>query len=391
MEPDGTKHGVLGQQQFAYLEGTVNADAVALRVTGKTTSEKIYNQIAAFPAIRPFDFLLTNAPGLDDTYRAWGRSSGEGIDGFWTFGDWVNGGVWGTVEGRAILMYYRLGKFEDIRRSANRAMRWAKDFRMDAPWSQQGENTSNPWSDKGKFRVGGVAVMVDNFAIPAATIRGLFDYDYKADRLIIRPRIPGSILQYNQNEPVRFGEKKIWLSCQNGGPVVQSVKINGKNLAVNSPEEISILYNELPDDAKIEITTTGGWPVEKSTSVYPEKPVLAANYQASSEMPGKLVKPYVHLTEMQKQILSIPESDCEQAFLLEAVQAFEDCRVRQSMETGPGYYRQITPERRQGIIDFCEQTALTMYNGFAGQMKKYAESNDPHKKQLAEMFLKIQP
>ena len=71
------------------------------------------------------------------------------MHGICEFGYWVNGGVWGTVEGRAILVYYRLGKFEDIRRSAERAMKWAKDFRMDAPWSQRGENTNNLWSDTG--------------------------------------------------------------------------------------------------------------------------------------------------------------------------------------------------------------------------------------------------
>lgn len=67
LEPGGTKHGVLGQKQFGYLEGVANADAVALRVADNQTAEAIYNQIADYPAIRPFDFLLTNAPGLDDT------------------------------------------------------------------------------------------------------------------------------------------------------------------------------------------------------------------------------------------------------------------------------------------------------------------------------------
>jgi hypothetical protein len=390
METNGTKHGVLGQKQFGYLEGVVNADAVALRVTNRETSEKIYNQINAYPAIRPFAFLLTNAPGLDDTYGAWGNSSGRGIDGFWIFGDWVNGGAWGTVEGRAILMYYRLGKFEDIRRSANRAMRWAKDFRMDAPWSQQGENTNNPWSDKGKFRIGGVAVMVDNFAVPAATIRGLFDYEYKSDRLILRPRIPGSILKYSQNEPVRFGKKKIWLTCLNGGPVVQSVKINGKNISFDSDLEISLVYNELPDEAKIEVTTTGSWPTEKSTSVYPENPSLSSKYNTTAAMPEKLAKPYSQLIEMKKQLAAIPGSEHEIAFLNETIQACEDCRIRLTLETGPGYYREITSERRQGIIDFYEQAALTMYTGFANRMKKYAESTDQYQKQMAEVFLKIQ-
>ena len=133
---------MLGQRQFGYLEGVANADAVALRVADDATAACIYRQIAAFPTIRPFDFLMTNAPGLDDSYVKWGHA--DGLEGFFRYGTWVNGGVWGTVEGRAILMYYPLGKFEDIRRSATRAMKWAKDFRMDAPWSQPAKTPATP-------------------------------------------------------------------------------------------------------------------------------------------------------------------------------------------------------------------------------------------------------
>ena len=136
VEVGGVKHGVLGQDKYNYLEGVANADAVALRVADDNSAKRIYEQINAFPNIRPFDFLLTNAPGLDDTYWSWGKTEGEGMGGFHKFGDWVNGGAWGTVEGRAILMYSRMGKFNDIFRSTARAMKWAKDFRMDAPWSQ---------------------------------------------------------------------------------------------------------------------------------------------------------------------------------------------------------------------------------------------------------------
>ena len=49
-------------------------------------------------------------------------------------------------------MYYRLGKFEDIRRSATRAMKWAKDFRMDEPWSQRGENTTTYGLIRGRIK-----------------------------------------------------------------------------------------------------------------------------------------------------------------------------------------------------------------------------------------------
>jgi hypothetical protein len=392
VEPGGIKHGVLGQKQFGYLEGVANADAVALRVADQKTAEDIYKQIAAYPAIRPFDFLMTNAPGLDDTYGGWGRTTGKGLEGFWTFGDWVNGGVWGTVEGRAILMYYRLGKFEDIRRSATRAMRWAKDFRMDAPWSQRGENSHNPWSDSGKFRVGGVAVMVDNFAIPAATIRGLFDCDYRSDRLILRPRIPVSITVYTQTEPVRFGEKLLYLSCQNEGPNVKEVKINGKVINGGSAEEVVLLYNDLPAEAKIEIATEGGWPDEASTAIYPVKPSLVSknpsNTPVSGEFPESLKKPFATLTAMNRSLAGLSGAAYEKAFITTAIKAFEEYRIRVAIDPGPGYYRTITPERKEGINQFYEKTALSMYNGFVKRMAVYAEKGDTREKHLASLFSK---
>ena len=394
VEPVGVKHGVLGQKQFGYLEGTVNADAVALRVVDNQTSQNIYKQIEAFPAIRPFDFLLTNAPGLDDTYGAWGRTSGKGLGGFWTFGDWVNGGVWGTVEGRAILMYYRLGKFEDIRRSASRAMKWAKDFRMDAPWSQQGENSHNPWSDSGKFRVGGVAVMVDNFAIPGATIRGLFDFDYRADRLILRPRIPGSITQYTQNEPIFFGKKKIYISCKNDGPKVKSANVNGKAINSISTEEITLLFSDLPEVSKIEIVTEGGWPNEKQTVAYPVIPSLLPEVESNapiySELPESLKTPFAVLSKMKYLLVSENDAAFDQAFVEDAISSCGDCPIRSTMDTGPGYFRPITSERKDGINKFYEQAALSMYNGFAKRMEKYAKEGDEQQKRIASLFLEAQ-
>lgn len=390
VEPGGMKHGVLGQKKYAYLEGVANADAVAMRVADDETARNIYNQIASFPAIRPHDFLLTNAPGLDDTYKAWGDASGKGLHDFWQFGNWVNGGAWGTVEGRAILMYYRLGKFEDIRRSATRALKWAKDFRMDAPWSQQGENTNNFWSDSGKFRVGGVAVMVDNFAIPAATVRGLFDYDYRADRLILRPRIPGSVEHYIQNEPIRFGDKKLYLSCKNGGPKIKSVSINGKSVSSNSFDEVALLFSELPAVAKIEITTEGGWPVEQSVADYPLLPEFLSaektKIQDLEDLPESLIEPYQVLTAVRNQLANDFPASFEIAFLNEAIKACNDCRIRLVLDPGKGYFRTITSERKAGIDKFFEQAALNMYEGFENVMAECEDSGNVWQKQIAAIF-----
>lgn len=392
VEPDGTMHGVLGRERFGYLEGVVNADAAGLRVVDDATAAKIHQAIAAFPAIRPFDFLLTNAPGLDDTYWSWGQTSGPGFEGFKKFGEWVNGGVWGTVEGRAILMYYRLGKFEDIRRSAVRAMRWAKDFRMDAPWSQRGENTSNPWSDTGQFQVGGVSVMIDNFAIPAATIRGLFDLDYRADRLILRPRVPGTITRYEQKEPVRFGAKRIYLDCRNGGPLIRSVKVNGRPFKATSSNEIALLYEGLPDETRIEIVTGGGWPKVSPTATYPTQPPLMATEgmkpSVPSDLPESMAKPFAILSAMKTKLAVEKDADAEKVFLDAAIDSFEAYRIRAALDPGPGYYRAITPERRHSIVRFYEQAALTMYKGFVKRMDRYAASGGSRERRIAALFEK---
>jgi hypothetical protein len=390
LETDGTLHGVLGQERYGYLEGVANADAVGLRVVDDKIAESIYNQIAAYPEIRPFDFLLTNAPGLDDTYWNWGNTTGPGFGGFHKYGEWVNGGVWGTVEGRAILMYSRLGKFDDIRRSAIRAMRWAKDFRMDAPWSQMGENSHNPWSDSGKFQVGGVAVMIDNFAIPAATIRGLFDYEYRHDRLILRPRLPGSVTKFTQKQPVRFGEKQLYLTCINGGPDIKSVKVNGKAIKMETGPELALLYDELPEKAEIVITTTGGWPEPEAVTEYPHIPALVPGKGADAPvpvpLPESLGRPYEVLKAMKSALENENIGGFDRAYVDVAFKSVEDYRIRASMDPGEGYYRPITPERRDGIVRFYEQSALAMYNGLVTRMERYTLEGDTLQKKIASLY-----
>jgi hypothetical protein len=56
------------------------------------------------------------------------------------------------------------------------------------------------------------------------------------------------------------------------------------------------------------------------------------------------------------------------------------------MDPGPGYYRPVTEERRNGINNFYQQTALSMYNGLVKRMENYALKGDIHQKHLSEMF-----
>ena len=126
---DGTLHGVIGQQQHGYFEASCNHDAVALRVVDDELSEKIMSTIDKLGAlIRPNHFLLPNSDahgkaavvgsggvGYDDMLCGDGptcdHSNNASSDtGLFSFGKWVNGGVWTTTEARAIMAYYRTGR-----------------------------------------------------------------------------------------------------------------------------------------------------------------------------------------------------------------------------------------------------------------------------------------
>jgi hypothetical protein len=149
---------------------------------------------------------------------------------------------------------------------------------------------------------------------------------------------------------------------------VKSVKINGKVMKVISSDEVVLMYAELPANAKIEITTAGGWPKEFSATEYPAFPVLLSEKETESQiiskLPESLKKPFEVLTEMKGQLASRQDADYEKAYIEEAIASFEDYCVRIAMDPGPGYYRTITPERKESIIKFYEQAALSMYNGY---------------------------
>jgi len=92
---------------------------------------------------------------------------------------------------------------------------------------------------------------------------------------------------------------------------------------------------------------------------------------------------------MTKSLANQPDADYDRAFLSEVLKSYEGCRIRLAMETGPGYYRPITPERKEGINKFYEQTALSMYVGFAKRMENYASGGDARQQKIAAIFNEV--
>lgn len=211
LDPDGTKHGVYGAGQHGYFEAPPNHDAICFHVVDAAQAEKIYAKMASIPGLRPYDFVIANYPSLDDMYEA--------PQGLWRFGEWVNGGEWSTCEARVIMAYYILGKYEDARRSLKKLFSYAHRFRMDNPFTDFGNNVYQPKEP--------VNITIDAFGPAAAFVRGLFEYQYRADGLTLTPHIPPGISQLEQLDPIRFGKKKLYVATSGQGQVT-SVTVNGR-------------------------------------------------------------------------------------------------------------------------------------------------------------------
>jgi len=240
LDPDGMRHGVYGAAEHGYFETSPNHDAVAFRVVDDARAKTIMDKMASIPGLRPHDFVLPNYPSLDDMYEA--------PEGLWEFGRWVNGGHWSTCEARMILAYYRVGRTEDARRSMKRLLTFARRFRLDNPLTEFGNNVYQPQQP--------VNITYDAFGPGTALLRGLFEYLYAADTLTLVTHVPAGITSLRQLDPVRWGEKRLFLSTRGAGPIT-AVSANGRPWADFDPRSIRFAYNDLPDEARVEIALGG--------------------------------------------------------------------------------------------------------------------------------------
>ncbi|MFA6481889.1 MAG: hypothetical protein WCW62_04885, partial [Bacteroidales bacterium] len=260
IDPDGTFHGVYGASKHGYFEASPNHDAIAFRVTDDKQSAAIFKKIESIPGLRPYKLVIPNYPAYDDMY--------ERETGIWKFGTWVNGGHWSTCEGRMMMAYSRLGKFDDMRQSMIRILSFADDFRMDNPLTKFGSEVYQPAQ--------AYNVTYDAFAIPAAMLRGLFEYLYKSDRLILYPHVPEGISMIEQLDPVRFGSKKIWLSAAGTGEISE-VLVNGKKWPSFTKTSVTLRYDQLPEKATI--TVLFGHSKTATTSVSQSEPETVVSRQ----------------------------------------------------------------------------------------------------------------
>ncbi len=256
LDPDGTRHGVYGAPQHGYFEAVCNHDAVAFRVVDDAQANAIYRKLAAIPGLRPHDVILTNYPSLDDMY--------EQPAGLWGFGTWVNGGHWTTCEARMILAYYRLGQYEDARRSMQHILEFFRSFRTDNPLVECGAKVYQPKEP--------INCVYDTWGAPAAMLRGLFEYLYRAEGLTLVPHIPTGITRLDQRFPVRLGAARITLSTRGQGAIT-AVWLNGAPWTHFDATTVSLPAAEVPAVAHVVVCLGGAQPEPAAPAPVPAAPV----------------------------------------------------------------------------------------------------------------------
>jgi len=261
LDPDGTRHGVYGAPKHGYFESSPNYDAICFRVVDEAQAQRIYAKIASIPGLRPYDFIIANYPSLDDMYTA--------PEGLWAFGTWVNGGHWSTCEARMIMAYYRLNRHEDARRSMRRLLGFARRFRLDNPLVQFGSDVYQPGEP--------INITYDAFGPPAAMVRGLFEYLYRADGLTLIPHVPAGITELHQRFPIRFGTKRLYLSVVGQGRIRQ-VWVNGKSWQWHDEASVFLPDERTPEVARVQVLMGGARavPIPKPTVPASAKAVLDA-------------------------------------------------------------------------------------------------------------------
>jgi hypothetical protein len=369
LDPDGTRHGAYGAARYGYFATTPNMDAICLRVVDHAQAEKIYAKIASIPGLRPYSFIIPNYPSLDDMYTA--------PKGLWRFGEWVNGGAWSTCEARAIMAYYRLGKYQDARRSMEKLLTFARRFRMDNPLTDFGNAVYQPKQP--------INLTYDALGPAAALIRGLFEYQYRARGLTLLPHIPPGIKELKQIDPIRFGKKRLYLSTAGSGRIA-SVTINGRAWKSFNGRSVYLPYEETPDMARIVILFGNGKLRKIPLAQTPGAQTKAANGEIPPWLPT-LDAQAQRLRAFDHKLQASGLGDAyEAAHAQLAVEAIDVIHERRQM-LAAGKLAPLPAVSQAAADQSYRDTAAKLIEGLEAAIKSDESSPDPVRRRINKLYL----
>jgi hypothetical protein len=317
-------------------------------------ARSIYQKIASVPEIRGAGIICNNYPHLDDTLASYRKRSSDPHSLGWLSGDWVDGGCWATVEGRAILAYMKLGQYADALRAAEVYMNWAEEYRQDAPLSQWGHNVNNPWQRENAEHTAcdyPVSVMIDNFAPITCLLRGLFDYEADANGLWIKPSIPADITAIAQKEPVFFGGCRIFLEFADRDMAGDSTV-----LTADARGRIFIPSECLPRGGVMKLTVNR----DGLASLSPTE--IRTTTELTGEVDG-LPEAFTEIYNTCKAMLADAVDVMEISRIREIMLAVEAAALRRRLPFDRHVLRPMTDDKMAKIVDMYDKTVEELYKG----------------------------
>lgn len=369
LDPDGTRHGVFGASKHGYFEASPNHDAIAFRVADDAQAEKIFRKIASIPELRPHDFILPNYPSYDDMY--------EKPEGLWGFGTWVNGGHWSTCEARMILAYYRLGRFEDARRSMRRLLTFAEKLRLDNPLVKQGSDVYQPNQP--------INLTYDAFGPPAAFMRGLFEYRYRADGLTLVPHIPPSITELEQLDPVRFGLKKVFLAVKGSGPIT-GVTVNGKKWKSFDRESVFLPSDKTPENARVEILLGSAKPGRRKAARASAEAKSVSSSDLSLKFDSARAARLTHVCGFRAELVAERLGESYEAAHAKLILDCAEAVAKRDNLRRAGKL-QLLPEPSQAAADkLFDETVFKLCDGLEAKLQSYQNATEARQRRVLELW-----
>ena len=372
LDPDGVRHGVYGAPKYGYFCTSPNVDAICFNIVGLAQAKSIYDMIRSIPGLRPYTFIIANYPSLDDMdVPATGHSS---------FGKWVNGGEWATVEARAIMAYYRVGAYQAAERSMERWLDFAKRYRLDNPLCDFGDKVSQPNQP--------INLTYDMFGIPTAMLRGLFEYIYTAKGLTLIPQIPSGITELEQKFPVRFGHTRLYI-CTVGNGSVRAVRVNGRVWRSFDNRSVFLSYQKMPSAVYVQIAL-GNAKLPQASS-WPVLPMAPAAIPAVAANAPQQIR---HLAKQGRHVYkfwsALAQNGLGQTFAAHDAHLLINWIVatinRHTLES-EGKIQPLKTTASQTAADKAFfQTERLLYEGLAKVIESYKRSENPRKKEITSIW-----
>ena len=285
-----------------------------------------------------------------------------------------------------VLAYYRLGKFEDARRSMQQLLTFAERFRMDNPLTKCGSDVYQPNQP--------INLCYDTFGPAAAMMRGLFEYLYRADGLTLVPHVPPGITELEQADPVRFGNKRILLSTVGAGPIT-GVRVNGRKWKQFDRATVSLPYARTPDLARVEIILGDAkWEGGRASARAQASSATSDSQGSRGRSPsqgGELEKRVARLRAFERRLVATGlGAGYEAAHARLAVDCAGVAEERKQLIEA-GRIKALAGPSEAAAETCYADTVTKLCNGLETVLKTYEHASDQRKQQVYEAWVKAAP